>query len=277
MGALRQATKWLSAAVDVVARPAAGVTVLIYHRVGRRTDVEVDLPAELFAEQLAWLRAQADVVTLEEALARLAAPSGTAAAADASGDRPVVAVTFDDGTADFAEVAVPLLAEHGVPATLYVATAFVDEGRSFPDAGTPLSWGALTEAAASGLVTVGSHTHSHALLDRLDPSAVDDELDRSIDLIGEHVGVAPRHFAYPKAVPPGAAAEQAVRERFDSAALAGTRANRPGATDPYRLARSPVQVADKMAWFRRKVAGGLGAEDRLRTAVNAVRYRGATS
>ena len=52
MGALRQATKWASATVDAVLRPDAGITVLIYHRVGRRTSVEVDLPADRFAEQL---------------------------------------------------------------------------------------------------------------------------------------------------------------------------------------------------------------------------------
>ena len=37
-----------------------------------------------------------------------------------------------------------------------------------------------------------------------------------------------RHFAYPKAVAGSIAADQAVRSRFASAALAGTRAN------PYR-------------------------------------------
>ncbi|MCB1262570.1 MAG: polysaccharide deacetylase family protein [Acidimicrobiales bacterium] len=276
MGALRQATKWASATVDAVLRPDAGITVLIYHRVGRRTSVEVDLPADRFAEQLAWLRAEADVLDLDEAVRRLDAPAPIARGTGRP-DRPAVVVTFDDGTADFADVAVPLLVEHGVPATLYVATAFVDEGRPFPDDGTPLSWGALADAASSGVVTVGSHTHTHALLDRLDPGAVGDELDRSIDLIGEHVGTPPTHFAYPKAVAPGAEADAAVRARFVSAALAGTRANAVGRTDLHRLARSPVQVADGMRWFVRKARGGMGAEDRARVLLNRVRYRAATS
>ncbi len=113
-------------------------------------------------------------------------------------------------------------------------------------------------------MTVGSHTHSHALLDRLPDADLADELDRSIDLIGERVGVAAVHFAYPKAVMGSPAADRAVRARFASAALAGGRANRPGRTDPHRLARTPVQVSDGERWFRRKAGGGLALEETIR-------------
>ena len=85
------------------------------------------------------------------------------------------------------------------------------------------------------------------------------------------------HFAYPKALAAGSDAERAVRRRFRSAALAGTRPNLYGDTDPWRLARSPVQVSDGMRWFERKVAGGMGFEDSLRRLVNRRRYAGATS
>ena len=259
--------KGAAAAIDVVRRPPPGLVVLIYHRVGRRTTVEVDLPRELFAEQLACLRADHDVVSLTEGLGRLGA--GVA--------EPMVAVTFDDGTADFAEVALPVLAAHEVPVTLYVATDFVEQGVPFPDDGLPVSWAALGDAVATGLVDVGSHTHSHALLDRLPAAEIDDELDRSIELIGDRLSVHASHFAYPKAVMGSSAADAAVKARFESAAVAGTRVNRYGATDPYRLARSPIQVSDGMRWFRRKVAGGLTFEDTVRRAMNRRRYAGATT
>src|SRR3954465_4278290 len=108
MSAARTAIKVASAAVDTVRRPAAGLVVLIYHRVGRRTSVEVDLPTALFAEQMGWLAAHTDVVTLADGLAALR---------DGRAD-PMVAVTFDDGTADFADVALPVMVEHRVPSTL---------------------------------------------------------------------------------------------------------------------------------------------------------------
>ena len=218
---------------------------------------------------MAFLTADTQVVTLSEGLARLADP--------AAAREPMVAVTFDDGTADFAEVAVPVLVAHRVPATLYVATDFLERSVPFPDDGIPLSWSALADAVATGLVDVGSHTDGHALLDRLPGPEIDGELDRSIELIGSRLAVRPDHFAYPKAVMGSPAADAAIRARFASAAVAGTRVNPYGATDPYRLARSPVQLSDGMRWFRRKVAGGLGFEDTIRRALNRRRYAGATT
>ena len=73
---------------------------------------------------------------------------------------------------------------------------------------------------------------------------------------------------------PSAANEAAVRRRFRSAALAGTRLNHSGATDPWRLARTPIQVRDNDRWFDAKVAGGLGLEDDVRRLANRYRYRG---
>ena len=147
-------------------------------------------------------------------------------------------ITFDDGTADFVDEALPILVQYRVPATLYVATDFVERGRPFPGSGTPLSWSALADAVSTGLVTVGSHTDTHALLDRLPAAAVDGELDRSITLIGERLGVESRHFAYPKALAGTPAADRAVRARFASAA---SRAPGPTPMDgPTRIA-SPAR------------------------------------
>ena len=267
---LARTVKNLAATVDRVRGPRPGVVVLIYHRVGGGSGLEVDLPVELFAAQMELLAGEGRVVTLDAALAALDVPS-------ASPGRDPVVITFDDGTADFAEHAMPVLERHGVPATLYVATSFVEDQQPFPADGTPLTWAALGDAVSTGLLTVGSHTHTHALLDRAAPDVVDDELSRSVELIGERLGVSAEHFAYPKANAGSPAAERAVRARFRSAALAGTRPNPYGRTDPYRLARSPIQVADGMEWFRRKSEGGMALEDTLRRLLNRRRYAGATT
>lgn len=254
-------------AVDRVRPAASGLVVLIYHRVGGRTPVRVDIPTPVFEDQMARLAATGSVLSLDEAVARLATGE------DLTGH---TVVTFDDGTADFVDDALPVLVRHGVPATLYVATRYVDEAIPFPDDGLPVSWAGLAECVATGLVTIGSHTHSHALLDRLAPEAIGEELDRSTDLIRANLGVTADHFAYPKALAPTAIADREVRARFRSAALAGTRPNPPG-TDPLRLLRSPVQTSDGSRWFRRKVAGGMYFEDEIRQVVNRRRYAGAES
>lgn len=265
LGQVQQLVKWTAAGADVLRRPR-GLVVLIYHRVGARTPVSVDLPRALFADQLAALAAGWAPVDLDAAAGLLAGP--------APPGPPPVCLTFDDGTADFVEEALPELVAHRIPATLYVATDHVEAGRPFPGDGRPVSWAGLRDALSTGLVTIGSHTHTHRLLDRVDGREASGELDRSIGLIEDRLGVACRHFAYPKALVGSPAAEQEVRRRFRTAALAGTRPNPYGRTDPHRLRRSPVQVGDGMRWFRRKAAGGMALEDDLRALRNRRRYAG---
>lgn len=290
-----RAIKTVAAAGDRVRPPSPGVVVLIYHRVGGGSGTEIDLSPTAFDEQMAWLAASGRVIGLDAAVDLLDPASGTdgdgdnrrgdggsgrsdaapgAGAGRTAADDPVV-VTFDDGTADLADVATPILVRHGVPATVYLATRYVDEGIAFPDDGTPLSWSAVRDMASTGLVTFGSHTHGHLLLDRLPPVEAAGELDRSRTLIEDALGTPADHFAYPKAVAASPEVEPLVRERFRSAALGGNRPNPVGRTDLHRLSRTAVQVSDGSSWFVRKARGGMALEDSIRRAVNRVRYRAA--
>jgi peptidoglycan/xylan/chitin deacetylase (PgdA/CDA1 family) len=272
-GLIRRTVKVASAGADRLRPNIAGVVILVYHRVGGGSGLEIDLDPGVFDAQMAALAASNRVVSLGTALERIDAR------ADSDGNRASsVVVTFDDGTADFVDVALPILERHGVCATLYAATGFIDDGVEFPGGGRPLSWSALRDACATGLVDVGSHTHRHVLLDRISPAVAADELDRSVGLIADRLGRPPLDFAYPKAVAGTPENARLVRDRFRSAALAGTRVNPYASskssrrTDPQRLARSPIQVSDGMQYFERKLAGGMALEDSFRRAINRARY-----
>lgn len=263
----RRVLKLAATVADTVHPPQDGITLLIYHRVGASSGGQMTLEPSAFERQLEWLAEHHRVVDLDTAVDEITGAGPTP---------PAVALTFDDGTADWIDVVAPLLVKHDVSATFYLTTAYPDGELPLPDGEPPITWSGLRELLATGRATIASHTHTHRLLDRLDPSGIGDELDRSIDLIGSNLGVDAAHFAYPKAVDPSSAAHDAVRRRFRSAALAGTRANTAGG-DPHRLQRSPVQAADTFDDFRRKARGGMGLEDTLRRRLNAVRYRGASS
>jgi peptidoglycan/xylan/chitin deacetylase (PgdA/CDA1 family) len=265
---VRTTTKQALALGDRLRKAPPGVTVLIYHRVGGGTAGEVDVEVDAFRCQLAQLREHHSVLSLDAGAELLATRSRGVR------ERHVV-LTFDDGTADFCEHVVPALVEFDLPATLYVATHFVDTGDPFPWGAPPVSWAGLREAVSTGLVTIGSHTHTHALLDRVTPSEAAAELDRSIELIGEHIGTTPAHFAYPKALPGSSVAEAEVRRRFTTAALARSRVNEPGRTDLHRLWRTPIQRSDGFEFFAAKAAGGLRLEGELRHLAAKVKYRGA--
>lgn len=263
----RRALKGASRAHDLARPPEPGITVLIYHRVGATAGGQMNLDPGVFERQLEWLAATQRVVELDVVVDEITGAGPT---------RPGVALTFDDGTADWIDVVAPLLVRYEIPATFYVTTAYPDGELPLPDGEPSISWSGLAELAATGVATIASHTHTHRLLDRLKPAEIGEELDRSRELIGDRLGIDARHFAYPKAVDPSEAARRAVRDRFRSAALAGTRANVAGG-DPQALHRSPVQAADSFGDFTRKAQGGLGFEDTIRRTLNRLRYRGATS
>jgi peptidoglycan/xylan/chitin deacetylase (PgdA/CDA1 family) len=269
----RRGVRAAARVADTLAPPARGVVVLAYHQVGAPQAGAVNLTPAAFDQQMAMLAAQrmaGRVVPLDQAVAAVDAPAPP---------RDLVAITFDDGTADFVDHALPVLVRHDLPVTLYLATAFVEEGRSFWDDGTVLSWNALRDALTTGLVTIGTHTHTHALLDRVAADVAADELDRSIGLVHDRLGVAATHFAYPKAVAPrpGSPAADAVRARVTSAAVAGGRANRYGRTDRWRLSRTPVVAVDDLDTVARKATGGLRLEGEVRERLDRIRYAGATS
>jgi peptidoglycan/xylan/chitin deacetylase (PgdA/CDA1 family) len=103
-----------------------GLTVLFFHRVlGVPDPLLPDEPqAAEFERLVRWLRGQFRLLPLGEALQRQRdgrLPAGTAA------------VTFDDGYRDNLDVAAPVLQRHGVPATLFVATDFIDGGLMWND------------------------------------------------------------------------------------------------------------------------------------------------
>jgi peptidoglycan/xylan/chitin deacetylase (PgdA/CDA1 family) len=60
-----------------------------------------------------------------------------------------------------------------------------------------LTWEQVKALDASGLVAIGSHCCTHTPLTKLDPLAVQTELQRSKQIIRERVGIDPSDLAYP--------------------------------------------------------------------------------
>ncbi len=229
--------------------PAAGATLLIYHRIGDGTPDELDLAADAFDAQVELL-SQQPVRSLDAALDAVEA-----------GDRsPSIVLTFDDGFEGVYEHAWPRLRSAGLPFTIYLATAYVGGLMRWPgstatgEPGRGLTWEQLEEMAASDLVTIANHTHTHALPEQLSA----EELDRCSAVIEQRLGVVPRHFAYTwgRPVP---AAFPLLRERFRSAATGALGRNLPG-VEPMLLDRVPVRASDPLPFFAAKLTGGLGPE-----------------
>lgn len=106
--------------------PRARLSILIFHRVLPAPDplMPYEPDVERFDRVLGWLADWFVVLPLGEAVERLAAARLPARAA---------CITFDDGYADNYTCALPALQRHGLPATFFVATGFLDGGRMWND------------------------------------------------------------------------------------------------------------------------------------------------
>jgi peptidoglycan/xylan/chitin deacetylase (PgdA/CDA1 family) len=254
MSLIRQASKALFAAGDVILRRPMGPRILIYHQIGFLAGRQMEVRSSDFRWQMDWLVENRDVVALTTALDRWDDPDS---------DRYVV-LTFDDGYADNFELAYPLLAERGLPFTIYVASQMIEEGVS--GQGAPcLTWDQIGSMMASGLLTLGAHTHTHRDLRGDDPDTIDSELAFSDDLIEKRTGYRPLDFAYPW----GYWSETAhgiVSRRYRSAVL-GAPPPRVPAFDIHQIHRFPIQLSDGTRWFRSRLQGGLRYEEAVRRRI----------
>src|SRR5690349_18157544 len=173
------------------------MSILCYHSVTCGWDDPVSVEPDDFEAHCAVLRSTRTVVPLAAVKGRLAAghklPARTAV------------LTFDDGFADFAEWAVPIMQRYGLPAAMYIVAGSVTE------AGVPVNWITGTDASdAPPLLTteqicelhrqgweIGSHSMAHRDLPTLTESECLADLKESkellSDLLGDHVDT----LAYP--------------------------------------------------------------------------------
>lgn len=102
------------------------LSILIFHRVHAQLDpLFPDEPdVARFGELLTWIGSMFSVLPLWDAIDKLS-----------EGKLPprALAITFDDGYADNYTVGLPLLQKHGMTATFFVASAFLDGGRMWND------------------------------------------------------------------------------------------------------------------------------------------------
>jgi peptidoglycan/xylan/chitin deacetylase (PgdA/CDA1 family) len=184
-------------------------------------------------------------VSLSEGLARRGEPAS------------LFTVSFDDGHYSVCEVAQRLLDERGIKAIFYVATDYVEQGRTYQDArpGRTCTWAQLGRWLGAGH-EIGSHTHSHAVLPSCPSQWPTEELERSREIMLRELGYRPQHFAYPYG-----GYDRGTYERlkalgtWSSAATADRGWNRVG-TDPLLLRRDLMEPAWSMSHCRLRLSLG---------------------
>jgi peptidoglycan/xylan/chitin deacetylase (PgdA/CDA1 family) len=181
--------------------------ILMYHRIAEPVAglprPTWNVPPQRFAQQLEGLLARGyEAWPLREVLAH-----------HREGRRVpphAFVITFDDGYENVYHSAFPILRQLELPATVFLATAYLDSREPFPsddwcEAGSgnvpytawrPLTTEECREMHASGLVELAAHTHTHAdFRDR--PQDLVGDLQRCQRVLREQFGVERATFALP--------------------------------------------------------------------------------
>ena len=213
------------------------VPILLYHGVARGRAEGFDVSLDDFRRHMEAVAASGLTAVRISELA-----AGSAAAP--------VAITFDDGTADFADLAWPVLDEYGLSATLYVTSGAVGghlEGRPMS------SWRQLAELRDGG-VEIGSHSHEHVALDVVGVQRAALELVNSKLVLEDRLGTPVDSFAYPYGYHTPAVKSLVQRVGYTSAcAVKNALSHR--ADDRFALARSTITAATTAAQVAELLAG----------------------
>jgi peptidoglycan/xylan/chitin deacetylase (PgdA/CDA1 family) len=165
------------------------------------------------------------------------------------------AITFDDGFADFYEIAQPAFRERGLRATLYVATALL-RGRPWsvpvPALGASMLEWSLLRAVAEDGTEIGAHSHTHPHLDTLARGRAREEVVRPKRLLEDELQREVPSFAYPNGYS-SASVRRLVREAGYRSACSVKNAFSSPDDDRFSLARltvrSTTSPAELEAWL----------------------------
>ena len=181
-------------------------------------------------------------------------------------------VTFDDGYENVYTNAWPMLRELQIPATVFLATAYLDSDQPFPcddwsaagspqvpvDAWRPLSTAQCLEMRDSGLIELASHTHRHAdFRGRPDDLRVD--IETSLGVLRQRFGIQQATFALPYGTKgdgfAGPELSEAAREAGVLCCLTTEGEPFDLASDPFDWPRIGAEPTDNSALLAAKLDG----------------------
>ena len=218
--------------------PIPGLSVLVYHSVDESGSYMSTRP-EMFRVQMQWLRDHGIRAISMRQFFEKGAPG-------IAPERTVV-LTLDDGLANFAEMAWPVLREMSFSATAYVPTAFIGgEASWYADYGLPrmacMGWDDLRAVHREG-ADIQSHAVSHRDLTSLPPGELREELRRSKAVLEDGLGDSVEHLAYPFGAV-AAAVSQAAREAGYRSAVVLGKGRWHANADPYEIPRDSLDRID---------------------------------
>ena len=167
------------------------VPVLCYHSVSPEFTVRgFRAHPGNFEEQISYLTSNYKVISMAEFAAHIYGGKELNGAA---------VLTFDDGYRDNYTYAYPILEKYKCPATIFLATGFIDKEVELieDEVLEPLEWSEIIEMKNSDMISFGAHSHTHRILSSLTVDEIKEEIKVSKKILEERLGDEVDLFAYP--------------------------------------------------------------------------------
>jgi peptidoglycan/xylan/chitin deacetylase (PgdA/CDA1 family) len=227
-----------------------GMRFLCYHRISDNPD-DLAVRPHRFREQMDYLASQGyrvlDVVQAFELLEEgQVVPART------------IALSFDDGYRDIAEHALPVLAERGFAAAVFVVTGATDGVTRLPwyrQQPRLLDWDEITSLDGQGVLRFEAHSVTHPNLTLLSVGAAEAEIRDSKRILEERLGRRIEAFCYPRGRFARREEDLVRKAGFRLAVSVNPGLNQPG-MNRFALRRHSIERRDSMLDFRVKLEGG---------------------
>lgn len=215
--------------------------MLLYHGFDRGAD-PLSVSSANFRKQMLWLGDnQIEIIKLSHLVGFLRGEHELPAR--------VAVVSMDDGMSSVHQKAWPILKELNIHFSLGISTALIEERKRYT-----MSWEQVREMQTSGLAEIASHGHQHRGLANLPAALVDEELNRSRELLEQRLGVSPSVYFYPLGSMDTRARELVTAAGYHAAFTATGAPIALGSSHLGEIPRTSVFHADgigRFAWFFR--------------------------
>lgn len=232
-----------------------GLRVLMYHKVSLSKRDALTVSRDQLKTQLEWLRAEGfPFVTAKAVIADLHGQSSL--------PENSVLVTFDDAYVDTFELARPILRQLGIPAVVFVPTAFVGETTSWDEDPLPVMSAAHLRKLADEGWELGLHSHRHLNYRTLSSEEIAGDLHACVRAAASLSLPTVLAFAYPYGGrPQGGESRRRLREDlaavgFQIAFRIGGRVNPLPLRDQLEINRLGVRGDKDFGHFQRQVWWG---------------------